>query len=101
MDNQIIAACIEAAGTAFAGGAAAYAIMHRKDVITLAKEVAAYHSMEGKLIEKLIEEGGGESDENVIQAQRGILRKKLVPENRPSMTAAQAKRLRAKYLSFD
>lgn len=105
MPIELQVALINAAATIFAAllaiAGAAVIVAHRRLVIDLAKEVEAYHKHEGRLIEKLIREGGDEPTEGLIQHRRGLYRKEALEDQRPQMTAHQARKIRRRYFSPD
>ena len=101
MDPQIVSAMIQASGTAIAAAIAAHALVRRSDIIKLAKEVAAYHEMEGKLVCKILTLKGIECNPNNVRHHRGRFRSEQMGDRAPKMAAMEAIRIRRKYLSFE
>lgn len=107
MDINIIVALIEAAGTIIASAIATAGVLvifkARKNIIDLANNVEAYHKHETRLVKKIFElEDKREATDDLIKHHRGSLRSKLTPqdEDKPSMSADQAKKIRKQYLDF-
>ncbi|BDV00880.1 hypothetical protein TDMWS_09650 [Thermodesulfomicrobium sp. WS] len=105
---DILAAIINAAATVFAaaiGGASVLIVaLHRKAVIDLAKFVEAFYELEtALLIRQLQEKGNNEPSENQIRQRRGVVRKEILGDNQPErwLTARQARRIHARYFSYE
>lgn len=105
MPIELQVALINAAATIFAAlvaiAGAAVIVAHRRLVIDLAREVEAYHKHEGRLVEKLIHAKNDEPTEGLIQYRRGLYRKEAPEDQRPHMTAHQARKIRRRYFSPD
>lgn len=105
---EILAALINAVGTIIAaaiGGVSVLIVaLHRKAVVDLAKSVEAFYAIETALIERQLRaEGNSNPSENQIRQRRGKLRKEILGDNQPErwLTARQARKIRARYLSFE
>ena len=67
----------------------------------LAKEVERYHRLEGWFVEQLLSHEGREVSESMMSHWRGQYRQRSGLNERPTMSANEARKVRRRYLNFD
>ena len=104
METEVTTAIINAtgtiAGTLIAVLCVAKISQMRNNILRLAREVEAYHKHEGRLVAKILSANDKEVSDAMITRWRGECRKEAGDDDRPSMTASEAKNIRKRHIDF-